>query len=398
MHIRFAFIPFLLFGCFDDAQSDPRDDAGLSDAGAATPDATADRDAGSDAGSDAGAGDAGASEPTLSAGERFALRVAEAQCPTLVRCQSRLEQSDGKATLTIAQCAADSRQELYRMSVAINEQTVRVNEEQLAICLNWINTATCRELSDNSSACRAIFQGTLSEGDSCILALECLGPSDRVNCVGHGEDACGTCELGPVRAALGESCQDRQCERDLSCEEGLCVTEPESQPLNAGDACESWDRVCDGQADLACIGEVCVEVTYTAANGEACGGNGTFCRDETSVCVRPRHINDSIGLCVAPSSVGASCAVLVPGTDEAQEGTCVAGSFCHFDTGICMQPLGEGAACRRWYHCASGQCDDSVCTPAPGVGEACTSSCMRGYLCSEGSCVELYEAPYPQCQ
>ncbi|MDE0882559.1 MAG: hypothetical protein OSB21_08200 [Myxococcota bacterium] len=394
MHIRFAFIPFLLFGCFDDGQSDTRADAGLSDAGAITPDASAD----SDAGSDAGAGDAGPSEPPLSAGERFVLRVVEAQCPTLVRCQSRLEQSNGEGFLTSAQCAVEGRLSLSSLSMAINEQTVRVNEEELASCLNWISTVACPAWSNGSSACRAILEGTLSEGDSCITELECLGPSDRINCVDRGEDACGTCELGPVRAALGESCQDRQCARDLSCEEGLCVTEPEPQPLNAGDACESWERVCDGHADLACIGEVCVEVTYTAANGQACGGNGVFCRDEASVCARSRRSNDSIGLCVARASVGASCAVLVPGSDQPEAGPCVGGSFCHPDTAICMQPLPEGSSCRNGQYCASGRCDDNVCTAAPGVGEACTSSCMRGYLCSEGSCVDLYEVPYPLCQ
>jgi hypothetical protein len=388
MHIRFAFIPFLLFGCVDDGQSVPR-----ADAGAAMPDATVD----SDAGSDAGAGDAGPSEPPLSAGQRFALRVVEAQCPVLVRCQSRLERSNGQGSLTSAQCAVELRLSLSGISIAINEQTVRVNEEELARCLNWISTAACRELSNSSSACGAVFQGTRSEGDSCTLELECLGPSDRVNCADRGEDGCGTCELRPVPAGLGESCQDRNCERGLGCEEGLCVTE--SQPLNAGDACESWDRVCDGQADLACIGEVCVEVTYTAANGQACGGNGVFCRDETSVCVRPRSINDSIGLCVAPSSVGASCAVLIPGSDETQNGACVAGSFCHVDTAICTQPLPEGSSCRSGQYCASGQCDDNnVCTAAPGEGEPCTSSCMRGYFCNEGSCVDLYERPYPLCQ
>jgi hypothetical protein len=282
----------------------------------------------------------------------------------------------------------------------------------------------CQDLSALTTldtACDAYLQGTVAQGDPCVLDGECAGDED-VYCTLSGDDTCsGVCDsYGPscaqecegdtycdedksecvAYAAQGEDCIGARCASDLYCD--FDIADPVCAPLNAlGEACELFtcqeglycdedSSVCatqkqEGEActdfgqcsdDTFCDENVCssgggFDFTFTVAQaGEPCLDMGD---DAIAVCAEGLYCTDITydegadveqGTCSAtPKMVGEDCYY---------EYECGPGLDCDGETEKCIAPgaLPDGMACKDDSQCASFYCDD--------VNDMCASSlsCM----------------------
>lgn len=265
-------------------------------------------------------------------------------------------------------------------------------------------------LDSYDSACDAYLQGTVAQGDPCVLDGECAGDRD-VYCDPQGDDECsGICgSFGPscaqecgddtycdedkaecvTYAAQGEDCINARCESDLycdfdvfdpvctalkaegeacdlfECQEGLYCDEDSSActtQKQEGEACTDFgqcsdDTFCD---DDVCTSEAGPDITFTVAqDGEPClelddnavaiCADGFYCTDITY----DESADTERGTCSAtPKMVGESCYI---------EYECGPGLGCDDETEKCIMPgtRPDGMACDDDSQCASFYCDEA---------------------------------------
>lgn len=251
----------------------------------------------------------------------------------------------------------------------------------------------CRHLEEDRPTCDRV----LAAGEACRLDADC---SDV--CVTIPPDTAGTCGARPI----GAECRNASdCAGAAYCEQGHCAASHAGTRCN-GD-CGAPDLVCSALPEPTCLPRV---------------GAGNACQWDEQCPARSRCLAGRCGRLLAP---GAQCAV--ESTDRCADGTaCV--------NGACQRLPTIGQACAG--ECASGTCfggqcialgfgdscdsdrfptshrygvdlcgpgnecgpgPDSVCVPAPAIGERCEQSqpaCdAPGFCTMDGVCAEMCVLP-----
>jgi hypothetical protein len=220
-----------------------------------------------------------------------------------------------------------------------------------------------------TEVCGAVFTGeseagaTCTSDDECAAGLACdtieVCPSTCQPLPQAGEACTGRCEVGLTChdgtcrqfAALGDPCgaEYPSCEYGLSCAREAAVPVCE-QPRKAalGESCEDSD--CE--TGLACVSSSQTpEVQFVCAErvpqGSSCAGSaeceiGSHCSRQ-----EPRT-------CVADLELGAACDP-EQFLDECAEGSCIAG--------VCAYPKGLDGECTVDEGCYSGNCAGNRCGP-----------------------------------
>jgi hypothetical protein len=196
--------------------------------------------------------------------------------------------------------------------------------------------------------------------------------------------ACTTAfALGRGDAGAGEACtNDDDCAladgMEVGCDGGLCVHEPASSRVGAGDPC-GWTCTEDG-ASTECGGN-----DLSPPPGECYTNDGLRCGEG--------------GTCEPLVTAGGGC-------QTSQE--CAAGLYCGADA-TCTAQGSAGAPCASPFGdadsttCATGRCDAATltCGAPAGEGEACqrSSECASGLECdAEGRCVPAADATAALCR
>lgn len=164
------------------------------------------------------------------------------------------------------------------------------------------------------------------------------------------------------------------CATDVQCNTGNCARNPKAKPsycgvcratLPAGMACKE-SRDCN--VDLACVGGACVPSKGNV--NDPCASTGD--------CRAPNHCDVTSMKCASPIDENKPCK---------KPFECKIGLTC--TSGLCVKPLGLGAACTTGTDCAPGYvCDElgtSRCVKAvfAGPGEKCDGITI---LCRKSTC------------
>ncbi len=295
----------------------------------------------------------------------------EAACERQVRCG---------AYASMEACRNDVRAFLDNILASVEAGRINYDEGKARDCLDAFAGASCDRSAENAreepAACGDTFTGTVPDGGTCYIGLDCVsGSCDVADC---GQACCsGTCAATLAEVAIGGTCNNTtgpcvrgsfcdaqtttcvalraiggactsssQCTYGAYCgEAGTCADAP-----NRGDACP--DGVC---ADL---GDRCSSTTTTCVAlgrlGEACseGFAGLF------DCQAPLVCDQTSLQCANPPTAGQACLFF-----------CAAGNFCN-DQDVCEAQKANGAACDSDSECTSRYCDDttSVCAEQPVCG------------------------------
>lgn len=293
------------------------------------------------------------------AADELPSELARAMCTAAERC--------GKApAFDLAGCvswlaARYADDELRLLLDGIEAGRIRYDAALAGECLDEVSQQSCAELDDIT--CDATFlEGTGELGATCSIDGEC---GEGLYC--DRAVACpGVCAS---RAALGEECWSRDCERGQICLDGVCAL-----ALDEGDSCSPSAPACargldciatDGSGQATChkprdpntgkVGDECSD--FSDGDGVRCGPNLACVPDDDFAAMRCRER-------VAP---GQPCRA------------------------------GKPNACTDDHYC-TGSFDDSdgngVCVPLPKAGEACNAladlECAFGLVCFEdGHCRQL---------
>ena len=180
----------------------------------------------------------------------------------------------------------------------------------------------------------------------CVVDGDC---DDGVPCT---SDACvgGAC----ASTALDGCCTPGGSQATLTAECGLDPDGPAE--------CWSWSCNAAG-ACLALTQASCCETSADCDDGNDCTSD--LCPIATLVC---KHLPlTSTGCCVGDAD-------------------CAPDQHCS-DDGACLQDLPPGATCAGESECQSGCCQDLICAPFLGQGDACAPG---GCACASGFCVDGY--------
>jgi hypothetical protein len=136
----------------------------------------------------------------------------------------------------------------------------------------------------------------------------------------------------------------------------------------------------DCQQGLACIGGTCMAISTTAPPekqlGEVCVPGTEIC-EEGAICLNSTEAPTTY-TCVPLPIEGESCAI----------GVCAAPAWCDFTDSICKPAPGLGEACDFSKPCGEGlYCTDDtqLCAAALSEGEACSDDeqCAEGLVCRD---------------
>lgn len=199
--------------------------------------------------------------------------------------------------------------------------------------------------------------------------VSALFRKDRATaCADAAECASGACADGVCcdRACGG------QCEAcDLTGRAGTCAPAP-GAPRGKRPACASDGSVCGG----TCDGTRADACTYPAGASAVC--RAPTCTAGTATA---RAVCDGAGAC--PAVQTSSCGLYPCGAEAclggcASDAGCLGGAWCSM--GLCVAPLGPGAACSEARQCGTGHCVDGVCcdTACDGRCEACAEPGRAG--------------------
>jgi hypothetical protein len=202
-----------------------------------------------------------------------------------------------------------------------------------AACTGALSALDCAGVTGATPAACKPRPGTLAEGSSCALDVQCQGLLCK-----PGRGGCGVCAtVSPV----GGPCQFfSDCEDRLPCLGGVCA------PLRkVNEPCDGFRRC---EPALACIGGnrgmgVCQKARGL---GEPCDAASIECAEHPDrlVCV---YASDPMkGTCQRVSSAGAgeACGDLGPGPDISCRGSTTCSSILG-GPGVCIPLIADGAPC-----------------------------------------------------
>ncbi len=162
------------------------------------------------------------------------------------------------------------------------------------------------------------------------------GCVDGAICEDDGAGA-GTCITAIVE---GQACQPGKCDRNLTCDEGIC-----KGPTALGEVCNGY---CAGF--MRCIETNGVQTCQLPAKvGEAC--------EATETCVFGSCGSD--GLCAGPALVGDVCGLDGMSYTPCIQGYCEAPDFT--SPGVCAAKKVDNATCMMDLECESDNCDSGMC-------------------------------------
>lgn len=221
-------------------------------------------------------------------------------------------------------------------------------------------------------ACDVIFVGVVKAGAACAFDTEC--GSSHCDAPSCPEGSCceGVCSA-PREPVLGDSCSststcsdhsfcsadricsalgvlESECSSDAECTSGLgCVG---GRPGR----CRPLPRL-----DESCPFLRCAEVGARCASGDCV---------PTGLPGDPCTTNDDCSIYTECDTVRGLC-IETPALDEPCSRGCAGSSWCRFNlgetSGVCVQPLPDGAMCSAGNQCASFSCPDALATCAARV-------------------------------
>lgn len=266
------------------------------------------------------------------------------------------------------------------LRAAVDQGKTRYDAGNVQDCLDAFATRDCDTTSPSNravpDACLNAFQGTLHGGAACAQDAECLSLRCNMPSCNPGMACCtGTCtgDAAPVRAKLGESCENTLCEDTLFCDDVLtCVA---LKPADA--ACVSPGECAFG-LDCLPTGTCAALPKLDAPCTGACRDEGTTCSPTSRTCVKvalsgeacttsadcsPIYRCDANKRCSLGPKLDEPCRVDQPCADD--------GAFCDIPLdeamGTCTLPKADGSPCRLDTHCKSQHCDQVtlLCGPEP---------------------------------
>jgi hypothetical protein len=210
-------------------------------------------------------------------------------------------------------------------------------------CIDFESSLTCTNaLGPSTTACR-IFSGTVAQGGTCYVGLDCMGSMQCNYPTSCTADMCctGTCQPGPMILAQGADCSaaNTECGNGLYCSSaifGARTCKPiaaDGQPCYQFSSCLDPD-VCMGMFDpMATMGTCRVP----PATGEICNPNeAVACADTHDYC------DPTSGHCAPMVALGQSCA---------GGKTCATYATCDATTSMCTSYGEAGASCMQDYDC-----------------------------------------------
>ncbi len=253
----------------------------------------------------------------------------------------------------------------------------------------------CAALAEATEACTAT--------SDCAVGLGCSGDvctsTDPVPC--DGDDSCGNQEscIAIPRCALtsgeGGACvQDAHCDGGLYCDAGSCTALPaDTEPCALGTLCAPGLGCTSDFGDCAPLpgdGEPCA---FGPMGPSACA-EGLGCN--VSTCGPLPELDEPCTVdnrCAAPlgcdfTAQGSFCVEKKPiGGDCQNDQVCADGLHCDFNQGTCAAdfalatPCSIGNECGPVAVCLPNGGGQYVCSPTPGLGDACQFDCEAGLAC-----------------
>jgi hypothetical protein len=297
--------------------------------------------------------------------------MSEVVCQMMVRCMSSrtvnaLMASMGQEGMDVASCQEEFSgpgSSLDRIKSALEAGTVTFSTDNWGACKSSLSDSC----NSSSSACELVLVGTVAEEGGCFIDEECAdGDNGQEGDCSAEPGQCGTCSLGPARAAAGEDCAHSDCASGLFCnDQQLCEARPSSNGGSAGEACEAstFDAIgdCDRSANLLCINAACQAAEFSSEAGADCGNNGVLCEGGL-VC--PVDTSGGSTQCAQAKAIGEAC-IEMNGQDGALMTACGSDAFCDIQEQICAARKANGEACEDDGHCSGDSCIDGTCTTAP---------------------------------
>ena len=240
--------------------------------------------------------------------------------------------------------------------------------------------------------------------NTCIAGLCSYAPANGGECAENGQCSSGNCDnLNASETGVCADCLDVdvQCWNGGQCCSGVCSPEgycfcaansdgllPNNCPCTTANECQSNNCVagycsgCYGVAELCagdnqCCSNNCIEEMCSCApsNGCVCNSNGQC---DTGNCYA--------GLCENCESLGMLCdsdAQCCPGlVCSIEEGQ--ASNTCNCST---SEPAANGCKCSTQSECASGFCQDGLCSATESIGMHCdTPNECSSHQCIDNAC------------
>jgi hypothetical protein len=271
-------------------------------------------------------------------------RLEEALCGYLVRCGGAPDQATCRAAVDNRHYAG-----FQRLIEAVRRRTTKYNSFLADECIEAYAADPCEIDTRIPEVCHRMFDGTLSNADSCEVSEECMNNGGCLRGCPANMCCAAECRGAGPPIPIGQSCSSlaSPCSDDAFCNSaGICAPKP---PL--GSICEGQGLLCDA--------------SYTC---------------------EPASPNSSTRTCQASSAEGATC-------DPEWLLPCKrVDNFCDPATLTCVKRRLPGQPCVGSFECASwAQCMNNVCVPKGTVGEACNDgtgpTCLLNLECNAGTCV-----------
>jgi len=299
--------------------------------------------------------------------DELAAEIEAARCDQWVACGAALDAEtclgtvdDGLRTLHVS--AADV--------AATRAGRILYHADRAVECVALLRDAPCgmvesiEQAPRIDSACGAILEGTLADGESCSTSRECVS--------GH--------------------CQAPECEE--ACCPGVCEAPAAIEVLDLGEECDVGPGECADGTTCRSSGVWTYTCQRLAGEAEACMDVGDCAFELDCVSATPGEA----GLCTRPPRSGEDCGgERMFGCDDPRD-------TCDLETLRCVPRAGLGEPCEGevWGGddgCVLyGMCAGTTCVPRPTAGEACDDNCLGDQLCGDDGVCEPPRGPREICE
>lgn len=265
----------------------------------------------------------------------------------------------------------------------------------------------CAALANANEPCGAV--------SDCAVGLDCIGDvcvaADPAPCA--GDDSCGnqrSCiaipRCAPTSAEGGACLEDAHCDGGLYCDGGTCTPLPgDGAPCALGTLCGAGLGCTTDFGDCAPLpgnGEPCAFGPMgPSACADGLGCNVSTCGplpESGEPCTVDNRCAAPLGCDFTPQ--GSFCVEKKPaGGDCQNDQVCADGLHCDFNQGQCAAdfdlaiPCSIGNECGPSAVCLPNGGGQFVCTPTPGLGDACQFDCELGLACRVNPASAVCVAP-----
>ena len=248
------------------------------------------------------------------------------------------------------------------------------NGSNVKACIDALAARSCDRTDQSARStpmeCSGFFRGTLAAGEGCYVDEECL--SQRCSGDSGGTCSMGNCvgdtppQTGP--AQIGQNCSSFSgCVTGSYCDEltNVCTALKGSGAMCMFDSECAYGLGCKGSSGS----RTCAALPTI---GQACATDG-ICRDEGTYCDFTADMCKQLGLPNAQCTSTSQCSPYYPCNQTTNPGMCKqgpgigqmcgssncfdAGSYCDFNTSMCVAVKADGQPCDSSQQCACGTCD-----------------------------------------